>query len=117
MYSMPDINDCYHCSLSHKAWIYQPWLDKLGLKIPTTTDELEQVLLAFKDKDPNGNGKADEIPWSAAPTASWHAALDQFVMNAFVYNSSLGTVPHMFVEDGQVKLAYPNRVGKKASFT
>jgi len=106
MYSMPHINDCYHCSLSQKAWIYKPWLDKLGLKSPTTTDELEQVLLAFKEKDPNGNGKADEIPWSGAQTGSWHAALDQFIMNAFVYNSSLGTVPHMFVEDGKIKMAY-----------
>lgn len=106
MYSLPHINDCYHCSLSQKAWIYKPWLDKLGLKMPTTTDELEQVLLAFKEKDPNGNGKADEIAWSGAQTGSWHAALDQFIMNAFVYNSSLGTVPHMFVEDGKIKMSY-----------
>lgn len=46
---------------------YQPvinkvWLDKLGLKAPTNLDELYNVLLAFKTKDPNGNGKADEIP-------------------------------------------------------
>jgi putative aldouronate transport system substrate-binding protein len=108
LYAMPTINDCYHCGLAHKAWIYQPWLDKLGLKMPTTTDELEQVLLAFKTKDPNGNGKADEIPWSAAQTGSWNAELDQFIMNSFVYNSSLGTssTKHMFVENGKVKLAY-----------
>ncbi len=106
MYSMPHINDCYHCSLSQKAWIYKPWLDKLGLQAPTTTDELEKVLLAFKTQDPNGNGKADEIPWSGAQTGSWHAALDQFIMNAFVYNSGLGSVNHMFVEDGKIKMAY-----------
>jgi putative aldouronate transport system substrate-binding protein len=106
MYSLPHINDCYHCSLSQKAWIYQPWLDALDLDMPTTTDELEQVLIAFKDQDPNGNGKADEIPWSGAQTGSWHAALDQFIMNAFVYNSGLGTVNHMYVEDGKVKMAY-----------
>ncbi len=106
MYSMPHINDCYHCSLSQKAWIYKPWLDKLGLEVPTTTDEFEQVLLAFKDKDPNGNGKADEIAWSGAQTGSWHAALDQFIMNAFIYNSGLGTVNHMYVEDGKIKMAY-----------
>ncbi|WP_159887147.1 extracellular solute-binding protein [Paenibacillus puerhi] len=35
------------------------WLDKLGLKPPTTTDELYEVLKAFKEKDPDGNGKAD----------------------------------------------------------
>lgn len=38
------------------------WLDKLGLEMPTTLDELEVVLQAFKTQDPNGNGIADEIP-------------------------------------------------------
>lgn len=36
--------------------IRQDWLDKLGLKMPTTMDELTEVLKAFKDKDPGGNG-------------------------------------------------------------
>lgn len=43
-------------------FINKNWLDKLGLKAPTTFTELEQVLLAFKDGDPNGNGIADEVP-------------------------------------------------------
>lgn len=38
------------------------WLEKLGLEMPTTVEELEAVLEAFKTGDPNGNGKADEIP-------------------------------------------------------
>ena len=33
-------------------------------------------------------------------------SLDQFIMNAFVYNSGLGTVNHMYVENGVVKMAY-----------
>jgi putative aldouronate transport system substrate-binding protein len=44
-------------------WIRQDWLDKLGLKTPETVKELEAVLRAFRDRDPNGNGKKDEIPW------------------------------------------------------
>ncbi|WP_052486997.1 extracellular solute-binding protein [Gordoniibacillus kamchatkensis] len=43
--------------------IRQDWLDKLGLKMPTTIDEWYNVLKAFKEKDPNGNGKPDEIPF------------------------------------------------------
>ena len=38
------------------------WLEKLGLEMPATMDELEAVLEAFKTQDPNGNGIADEIP-------------------------------------------------------
>ncbi|WP_309122173.1 ABC transporter substrate-binding protein [Paenibacillus sp.] len=40
------------------------WLDKLGLKFPETLDEYTEALVAFKTQDPNGNGKADEIPLS-----------------------------------------------------
>jgi putative aldouronate transport system substrate-binding protein len=41
------------------------WLDKLGLSMPSTADELYTVLKAFKEQDPNGNGRADEIPLGA----------------------------------------------------
>ncbi|MFS0882868.1 extracellular solute-binding protein [Metabacillus niabensis] len=42
--------------------IRQDWLDKLNLEVPTTISEWEEVLTAIKNEDPNGNGKADEIP-------------------------------------------------------
>ena len=40
------------------------WLKKLGLEVPKTTDDFYNVLKAFKEGDPNGNGKNDEIPMS-----------------------------------------------------
>jgi putative aldouronate transport system substrate-binding protein len=39
--------------------IRQDWLDNLGLKMPTTLDEFYNVAKAFKEKDPDKNGKAD----------------------------------------------------------
>lgn len=39
--------------------IRKDWLDKLGLKAPTTIDEALAVAKAFTEKDPDGNGKAD----------------------------------------------------------
>jgi putative aldouronate transport system substrate-binding protein len=46
-------------------WINGRWLENVGMKVPTTLDELEAVLTAFKTKDANGNGNPnDEIPWS-----------------------------------------------------
>lgn len=48
-------------------WINDVWLKKLGLTMPATTDELKEVLIAFRDKDPNGNGLKDEIPFSCDP--------------------------------------------------
>ena len=35
------------------------WLDKLGLEVPKTLDEYEEVLTAFVEQDPDGNGKKD----------------------------------------------------------
>ena len=43
-------------------FIRTDWLDNLGLKVPETVDELHDVLVAFRDNDPNKNGKKDEIP-------------------------------------------------------
>lgn len=48
------------------SYIRQDWLDKLGLKVPTTYDELTNVLKAFVTQDPDGDGKADTIGLTAA---------------------------------------------------
>ncbi|OXM85410.1 extracellular solute-binding protein [Paenibacillus rigui] len=100
IYSLPVVNECYHCWQSSKMWINKAWLDKLGLAMPTTTEEFEQVLKAFKEKDPNGNGKADEIPLVGATNSN--STLDEFLMQSFV-ESDKGL---MFVKDGKVNLAY-----------
>ena len=39
--------------------INKDWLDKLGLDIPTTLDEYYEVIRAFAQDDPDGNGKDD----------------------------------------------------------
>ena len=44
-------------------YIRQDWLDKLGLPMPTTLDEYYNTLKAFREQDPNGNGKKDEVPY------------------------------------------------------
>ena len=53
----------------HIPAIRQDWLDKLELETPQTLDDWYNVLKAFKEQDPNGNGIADEIP--LAVTWSW----------------------------------------------
>lgn len=42
--------------------IRKDWLDKLNLEVPETIDDWYNVLKAFKEQDPNGNGIDDEIP-------------------------------------------------------
>lgn len=45
----------------HRMWVNQKFLDNLSLPMPTTTDEYLDTLLAFRDGDPNGNGRQDEV--------------------------------------------------------
>lgn len=73
--------------LSQRAWINQTWLDKLGLKAPTTTEELVTVLTAFRDGDPNGNGINDEIPM-IGNEKTWHSNALNWLMNAFIYSDN-----------------------------
>ena len=63
IYSLPYINSDYPGSTGHAWTINKKWLNKLGLKAPKTTDELENVLLAFKNNDPDGDGIANQIPF------------------------------------------------------
>lgn len=58
IYQIPFMNE----RVVSEAWfIRQDWLDTLNLEIPTTVDELHDVLTAFVNDDPNGNGQKDEV--------------------------------------------------------
>ena len=99
IYTLPDINECYHCFYSMRAWINQQWLTNLGLKYPNTVDEFVNVLRAFKEQDANGNGDPnDEIPFSGNAT-SWNSTIYPFLLNSFLhYDTSNLSVK----EDGTV---------------
>lgn len=54
------------CSENLGACLYalflrQDWLDSLGLKVPTTVDEVYEVCVAMRERDANNNGNKDEI--------------------------------------------------------
>lgn len=68
IYSIPQPSSTLSGSVT---FIRKDWLDNLGLEVPTTSQELYDVLVAFRDKDPNGNGKKDEIPFSMRENISW----------------------------------------------
>lgn len=48
--------------VSRQGVLYRKdWADNLGIKAPTTLDELYQMMKQFKDNDPDKNGKDDTI--------------------------------------------------------
>lgn len=61
IYSLPRAEEMDLIGMPNIMFINKVWLDKLGLEMPTTLEEYHDVLKAFKEKDPNGNGKQDEI--------------------------------------------------------
>lgn len=70
VYSMPFLSDGPWTGLSREAVINTDWLEAVGMEMPTDLNEFKDVLIAFRDKDPNGNGQKDEIP------LSWAGALN-----------------------------------------
>ena len=84
IYSLPRLEVCYHCTNAAKLFVYKPFLDKLGLKVPETTEDFYKVLVAIRDNDPNGNGKKDEIPL-AGSIIGWNDQVERFLMNSFIY--------------------------------
>ncbi len=84
-YFMPSIaeqtGNMYNC----KAFINKKWLDKLGLDVPKTTEELRVALQRFVNEDPNGNGKKDEVGITGC-TNGWNAVPWHFLVNSFIYD-------------------------------
>ena len=93
IYGLPQVNECYHCFYSQRAWINSDWLENVGMDVPQTTEEFVDVLTAFKEQDANGNGDPDdEIPLAAA-TTGWNPTIDGFLMNPFVFSEFTGQTP------------------------
>ena len=87
-------------------FINRNWLDKLELSVPTSIEELTDVLRAFRDGDPNGNGLADEIPYQAtfddnnAGIYNVFSAWGNPMNTDFVFIDDGGSVRFAPLEDG-----------------
>jgi putative aldouronate transport system substrate-binding protein len=64
LYTLPRIEEAPRSTVAAKLWVNNVWLKNLGLGLPATLDEYYRMLVAFRDRDPNQNGKKDEIPLS-----------------------------------------------------
>ena len=61
VYSLGMVRNSTGSTVASKLFFNQEWLNTVGMDTPTTSEEFYQVLKAFKEQDPNGNGKNDEI--------------------------------------------------------
>lgn len=103
IYALPFLGDKDGFSPYPKLWINQKWLTKLNLKMPETVDDLYAVLKAFKEKDPNGNGVADEIPLTASLVNGQGTAKHLDTRNTIL--NDFGFTDLIDVENGKVRYA------------
>ncbi|OZB95273.1 extracellular solute-binding protein [Paenibacillus sp. XY044] len=76
IYALPLIIDQPRAYVPNRMWLNGDWLKHLGVSgEPATTDELYDLLVRFKNEDPNGNGQPDEIPLSGVKLDSLQSVL------------------------------------------
>lgn len=95
--------------------IRQDWLDKLGLKAPTTIDEFEAVIKAFTEDDPDGDGKQDTYGFTYSGDSSYNTGWVSDT--AEIFSAFSGKyLPGSWQEDENGELVYGsiNENNKKA---
>ena len=107
IYDVPQYNYNFWNLSCFRWFIDAKWLEDLGLEVPTTTDELKDVLVAFKNSDPNGNGKPDEIPLTGIAGHDTYGRNSLYqLMNAFIFfNGFMQNNGLSLAEDGKTVIA------------
>lgn len=92
-----------HNSMPAKMLINTRWLENVGMDMPSTPEELYEVLKAFKEQDANGNGDPnDEIPLSGAA-----GRIGAYIMEAFTYQPFVDVAKdYYYQEDGEVMACF-----------
>jgi putative aldouronate transport system substrate-binding protein len=104
IYYFPAPQTVGHWSCYGKLWVNTLFLKNVGLNIPTTIDEFRNMLIAFRDRDANGNGDpSDELPFVGAVDSWWTPKVDPFIMSAFIIDDGEN---RLFLKDGTVTAAY-----------
>lgn len=99
IYGIIKYNESLQNEVVNPLWINKVWLEKAGMKTPTTLDELVTVLKYFKANDMNGNGKNDEV----ALVDYAEGGMLEVIENAFVRT---GVDNFTILDDGTLDLAF-----------
>lgn len=85
-------------------WLRKDWLENLNLEEPSTLEEMADVLRAFINDDPDGNGQNDTIGLAALSTVYDDYPNTNFSLtNIF---TALDAYPFVWIKDGEGKAAY-----------
>ncbi|RRD95714.1 sugar ABC transporter substrate-binding protein [Clostridiales bacterium COT073_COT-073] len=102
IYSLPTGDETYWNAIDSQMFINENWLKAVGKEVPKNAAELREVLEAFKNGDPNGNGDtADEVPMTFRGVWGWGDGMENALAAFGVFESS----SHVMTKDGTVKFA------------
>lgn len=103
-YSLPFWHEKPYEGAYNDLYINKDWLDAVGLDLPNTVDEFEAMLVAFKTQDPNGNGQADEIPFSFILTHTYFGLAGMYGAFGSIDNvdTNQNNKVRLHIKDGQV---------------
>lgn len=104
IYGLNGLSDTYHATYPNKLWVNTKWMKQLNIDTPKTTEDFKKMLEAFKNDDPNGNGKPDEVPLSGS-VETYGVHIIPFLMNAFIYDDDR---TYLLLKDNKVDFA-PNK--------
>lgn len=106
IYGLPKYEPATWDLTPYRYYINTAWLTKLNMEVPKTTDELYEVLKAFVNEDPNGNGKKDEIGVYGYATGGYGENIIWALMNSFeFYNGGKHNGGLALAEDGKTVIA------------
>ncbi len=103
IYAFPFIRSDVKLLVSTGLAVRQDWLDKLGLKAPTTLDEWRTMLTAFKQRDPNGNSKSDELPLSTWASSTGPGGGSRGAFSRYSFIGAWGIGQDWYQEKGTIK--------------
>ncbi len=98
IYTLPEITAQLPKRARENIVVNEYWCQVLGIGLPTDTDSFYEMLKAFKERDPNQNGKADEIPMSIVGMDNLNKLMTMF---GYIYGEN-----GMFADDANEEITY-----------
>ncbi len=70
------------CEVLTGLWVRQDWLRSVGLELPKTIGDLEKMMDAFRNNDPDGDG--EQNTYGVSTLGSGFTGLDHYILSSYL---------------------------------
>ena len=86
IYCLLRVVDTYNERVTKRAWVYEPWLDLLGIGLPDTTEDFYNMLTRFKNEIPGRIGAREVVPFAGALQGNpANNEPESYILNSFLF--------------------------------